>query len=55
MTLSRGKEESLNQICLEISERFEIHFVEIGYERDHVHFMVPFFKADLFLFDGFFS
>lgn len=32
--------KTLIQICLEISERFEIHFVEIGYESDHVHFLV---------------
>ena len=32
--------ETLKEICLEISERFEIHFVEIGYESDHVHFLV---------------
>ena len=32
--------ESLKEICLEISERYEIHFVEIGYESDHVHFLV---------------
>ncbi len=32
--------ESLKQICIEISERYEIHFVEIGYEGDHVHFLI---------------
>jgi len=32
--------ESLKDICFEISERYEIHFVEIGYESDHVHFLV---------------
>ena len=32
--------ETLKYICLEISERFEIHFVEIGYETNHVHFLV---------------
>ena len=32
--------ETLKHICLEISERFEIHFIEIGYEPDHVHFLV---------------
>ena len=31
---------SLQDICMEISERYEIHFVEIGYEEDHVHFLV---------------
>jgi REP element-mobilizing transposase RayT len=31
---------ALRDICLEISERYEICFVEIGYEEDHVHFLV---------------
>jgi REP element-mobilizing transposase RayT len=32
--------QSLKQICMELSQRYEIHFVEIGYEGDHVHFLV---------------
>ena len=32
--------ESLKNICMSISERYEIHFVEIGYETDHVHFLI---------------
>ena len=31
---------SLKEICIEISERYEIHFIEIGYEINHVHFLV---------------
>ncbi|QDH81057.1 IS200/IS605 family transposase [Echinicola soli] len=30
----------LKQICLDISERYEVHFVEIGHEPGHVHFLV---------------
>lgn len=30
----------LKEICLEISKRFEIRFLEIGSEGDHVHFLV---------------
>ncbi len=33
-------DESLKGICLGISERYEIHFVEIGVEADHVHLLV---------------
>ena len=25
---------------MEISERYEVHFIEIGYESNHVHFLV---------------
>ena len=32
--------ESLQFICVGISERYEVQFVEIGYESDHVHFLV---------------
>ncbi|MCK5817006.1 MAG: transposase [Candidatus Marinimicrobia bacterium] len=32
--------ESLKIICLEISERHEIHFLEIGYEPDYVYFLL---------------
>ncbi len=32
--------ESLQFICVGISECYEVQFVEIGYESDHVHFLV---------------
>ena len=31
---------SLKGISIEISERYEIIFLEIGYESDHVHFLI---------------
>jgi len=31
---------SMKGICLEIGERYEINFLEIGYESDHVHFLI---------------
>ena len=30
----------IRDICLEIGKRHEIHFVEIGTDMDHVHFLV---------------
>jgi REP element-mobilizing transposase RayT len=33
-------DELLKEICLEISKRYEIIFIEIGTDRDHVHFMI---------------
>lgn len=38
--LTEASGESLQQICEEISERYEIGFVEIGYESDPVHFLI---------------
>ncbi|MFH1233228.1 MAG: IS200/IS605 family transposase [Patescibacteria group bacterium] len=32
--------QSIKDICYEISQRYEIHFVEIGVDDDHVHFMI---------------
>ena len=33
-------EKTLKKICKGIEKRFEINFVEIGSDEDHVHFMV---------------
>ncbi|MEJ7746500.1 MAG: IS200/IS605 family transposase [Luteimonas sp.] len=30
----------LKQICLAISERYQVKFLEIGTDKDHVHFLV---------------
>ncbi len=38
----------MKKACVEISERYEIHFVEIGTDEDHVHFLlqsVPMMRA----------
>ena len=32
-------EETLKIVCIEISQRYEIRFVEIGSDEDHVHFL----------------
>jgi REP element-mobilizing transposase RayT len=33
-------DQKLKEVCLEISKRFEIVFLEIGTDTDHVHFLV---------------
>lgn len=33
-------DQTLKNICVEIAKRYEIHFVEIGTDKDHVHFLV---------------
>jgi len=41
-------DEHLKSVCLEISKRYEIQFVEIGTDNDHVHFLiqsVPMYSA----------
>ena len=37
---SKKVEKSLVEICSDISERFEINFLEIGNDEDHIHFLV---------------
>lgn len=37
---SREVDTALRDICLEIAERYEIRFLEIGTDQDHVHFLV---------------
>ena len=33
-------DDILKDVCLEISKRYEIEFIEIGTDRDHVHFLI---------------
>jgi REP element-mobilizing transposase RayT len=33
-------DQVLKDVCLEISKRYEIEFIEIGTDRDHVHFLI---------------
>ena len=33
-------EKTLVEVCMGISERFEINFLEIGNDEDHVHFLI---------------
>ena len=33
-------DRSLKDICLEISKRYQIHFLEIGTDKNHVHFLL---------------
>ena len=40
VVFSEEVDNELKEICLEIGKRYEIHFVEIGTDRDHVHFLV---------------
>ena len=38
--LSDSVEVSLIEVCKSISSRYEIHFVEIGADENHVHFLI---------------
>ena len=40
LILTTPVDETLRRICLEIAGRYEIHFLEIGTDNDHVHFLI---------------
>lgn len=37
---SKEVDQTLKRVCMEISERYEIEFLEIGTDKNHVHFLV---------------
>ena len=40
VVFSKVVDETLRAICMEIEKRYEIHFLEIGTDKNHVHFLV---------------
>ena len=36
---TKDNENTLKEICLELQKRYELHFLEIGIDKDHVHFL----------------
>ena len=40
MVFDEGVDEELKNICLEIEKRYQIVFLEIDTDKDHVHFLV---------------
>lgn len=40
VVFSEAVDNSLKEICLEISYRYEFSLIEIGTDKDHVHFLI---------------
>ena len=40
VVLEGSIDKRLREVCLEIEKRYEIMFIEIGTDKDHVHFLV---------------
>ncbi len=38
--IDKEVDRALSEICLEIEKRYEVQFLEIGADKDHVHFLV---------------
>ena len=37
---SQAVDHTLKDVCLEIEKRYEVRFLEIGTDKDHVHFLI---------------
>ena len=40
VVFSKAVDMTIKEICLEIEKRYEVHFLEIGTDKDHVHFLI---------------
>ena len=40
VVFDKGVDRALTGVCLEIEKRYEVKFLEIGTDEDHVHFLV---------------
>ena len=40
VVFSESVDGILSEVCLEISKRYEINFLEIGTDKDHAHFLI---------------
>ena len=38
--LTEDVSKTLKEVCVEISSRYEMEFIEIGADKDHVHFLI---------------
>ena len=36
----KGVDRAVSDSCLEIQKRYEINFIEVGTDEDHVHFLI---------------
>jgi putative transposase len=40
VVITEQVDRKLREVCLEIAKRYEINFIEIGADKDHVHFLL---------------
>ncbi|WP_061509261.1 IS200/IS605 family transposase [Endozoicomonas montiporae] len=40
VVFSADVDDTLKKVCLDITDRYEIYFLEIGTDKDHVHFLI---------------
>jgi len=40
VVFDKNVDQTLVKICMDIEKRYEVHFLEIGTDKDHVHFLL---------------
>ena len=40
VVFSQEVDEKIKEVCMEISKRYDVSFLEIGVDKDHVHFLI---------------
>ena len=40
VVITEPVDQTIKETCIEITKRFQIHFLEIGAENNHVHFLI---------------
>ena len=40
VVFSQAVDQTMKAVCLEIEKRYEVRFLEIGTDKDHVHFLI---------------
>ena len=40
VVFSKAVDATLKEVCLEMSKRYQLGFIEIGTDKDHVHFLI---------------
>ena len=40
VVITKPVDQLIKETCIEISKRFQLHFLEIGTDKDHVHFLI---------------
>jgi len=40
VVFSKAVDQTMKEVCMEIEKRYEVHFLEIGTDKDHVHFLI---------------
>jgi putative transposase len=41
VVFSKAVDMTLKDVCLEIEKRYDVHFLEIGTDKNHVHYFNP--------------